>query len=108
MTSDPDEIRDQIHDTQERLSSDVEALTDKVSPPRMVRRRAKHARTAITSVKDKLMGSGTGTAATATDAVGTRASAARDSVGSAAAGARDSVSSAASSAADAAGSAPQM
>lgn len=108
MTTDPDQIRDDIRGTQDKLSSDVEALTDKVSPPRIVKRRATRARTAVTNIKDKLMGSAADTTSTATDIAGSRASAAKDRASSAAASAADSVSAAASSVADTAGAAPQL
>lgn len=108
MTTDPDQIRDEIRDTQDRLSSDVDALTEKVSPPRMVKRRTRRARTAITGLKDKLIGSAADTASTARDTAGARASTARDAAGSAAASAGTTISSAASSAADTVGSAPQL
>lgn len=108
MTTDPDQIRDEIRDTQDKLSSDVDALTEKVSPPRVVKRRARRARTAITGIKDKLIGSAADTAGTARDTAGARASAAKDAAGSAAASAGHSVSSAVSSAADTVGSAPQL
>ena len=39
MTSDPDEIRSNFEQTQHNLSADVDALTEKVSPPRIMERR---------------------------------------------------------------------
>jgi hypothetical protein len=108
MTTDPDQIRGEIRDTQDKLSSDVDALTEKVSPPRVVKRRTRRARTAITGIKDKLIGSAADTASTARDTAGARASAAKDAAGSAAASAGTTISSAASSAADTVGSAPQL
>jgi ElaB/YqjD/DUF883 family membrane-anchored ribosome-binding protein len=108
VTTDPDEIRQEIRDTQQRLSGDVDALADKVSPQRMVQRRAERARTAMTSVKDRLMGSTGDSAYTARDTVGAKAATAKDAVGSAVSGARDSMGSAASNAADALGSAPRL
>ena len=47
MTTDPDQIRSEIDQTQRELS-DVNALTDKLSPPRMVERRVRRTRMAMT------------------------------------------------------------
>jgi hypothetical protein len=88
MTSEPDQIRGEIQQTHRELSADVGALTEKLSPPRMVQRRVRRTRAAMTNAKDKIMGS---------TASRTPASAATDKVASAA-----------SSAADAASSAPEM
>ena len=97
MTSDPDQIRSEIEQTQRKMAADVDALTDKVSPPRIVERRVQQTRSAVTSVKDRIMGSTT-----------EHASNMSDTVGSSAASARDSLASTASSAADLASSAPQQ
>lgn len=95
MTSDPDEIRGNIEQTQKNLSADVDALAEKVSPSRIVERRVEQTRSAMTSVKDRIMGS----AAETTSAVSGTAS-------SAAASAKDTLAAKASSAADMASSAP--
>jgi gas vesicle protein len=97
MTSDPDQIRNNIEQTQLNLSADVNALSDKVSPPKIVGRRVQQTRSAVTNVKDKIMG---GTAEHTSNLSGT--------VSSSASSAKDTVSSTASSAADAVGSAPDM
>src|SRR5438552_2423981 len=57
MTSEPDQIRGEIQQTHRELSADVGALTEKLSPPRMVQRRARRTRAAMTNAKDKIMGS---------------------------------------------------
>jgi ElaB/YqjD/DUF883 family membrane-anchored ribosome-binding protein len=130
MTSDPDQIRSSIEQTQQNLSADVDALTDKISPPRMVQRRVQRSRAAMTNMKDKIMGSTsertsglggaasssassardavTGTASSARDAVAGTASSARDAVAGTASSARDAVTGTASSVADVAGSAPDL
>jgi hypothetical protein len=56
-SSDPDEIRRQIERTQRNISQDVDALTDKVTPGRIVERRLDRARDTATRLKDKVMGS---------------------------------------------------
>src|ERR1700753_1323821 len=97
MTSDPDQIRSDIERTQLNLGADVDALTDKVSPPRSVERRVQRTRSAMTSFKDRIMGGTSGHTSNLSDTVGSSASSAKDSVAGAA-----------SSAADAAGSAPDV
>jgi len=97
MTSDPDEIRGTIEQTQKNLSADVDALAGKVSPSRIVERRVEQTRSAMTSVKDRIMGS----AAETTSTVSGTAS-------SAAASAKDTLAAKASSAADMASSAPEQ
>jgi gas vesicle protein len=97
MTSDPDQIRGNIEQTQQSLSADVDALTEKVSPPKIMERRVQQTRSAMTNVKDRIMG---GTAEHTSNLSGT--------VSSSASSAKDTVASTASSAADAVGSAPDL
>jgi hypothetical protein len=113
MSTDPDQIRSEIDQTQRELSADVDALTEKLSPPRIVERRVQRTREAMTNVKDRIMGSTSDayqTAGSATSGVGesvsARASAVRDTAASAASSARDTAADAASSAADTVRSAP--
>jgi hypothetical protein len=54
MTRDPDEIREGIEQTQQELSADVDALTDKLSPQRVVHRQADRARAAMRIVKQNV------------------------------------------------------
>jgi hypothetical protein len=56
-SSDPDEIRRQIERTQANLGQGVDALTEKVTPGKIVERRVDRARDAATRLKDKVMGS---------------------------------------------------
>jgi uncharacterized protein YjbJ (UPF0337 family) len=90
-TTDPDQIRRQIEGTRRDLSADVNALTEKVSPSRMVSDRVDRARGAMTRMKDRIMGTAESATATMQDT---------------ASGAAGTVSSAASSTADAVASAP--
>ena len=90
MSTDPDQIRSEIDQTQRELSADVDALTEKVSPSRIAERRVRRTRTAMTNMKDRIMGSTSdayqtaGSAASGVgDSIGARASAARDTVRSA-------------------------
>ena len=59
MTSsdDPDQIRREIEHTQAHLSSDVNALTEKVTPSRIVARRVDRAKAAGRRLTDSVMGS---------------------------------------------------
>jgi gas vesicle protein len=56
-SSDPDQIRRDIERTQSTLSTDVDALTDKVSPSRIAQRRVDRVRGTANRWKDKVMGS---------------------------------------------------
>jgi cell division septum initiation protein DivIVA len=97
MTSDPDQIRENIEQTQQNLSADVDALTEKVSPAKIAERRVQRVRSAMTSVKEKIMGSGP-----------QQVSSLGGTVSSSASSAKDTVTATASSAADMAGSAPEL
>lgn len=59
MTSsdDPDRIRQEIERTQSHLSADVNALTEKVTPGRIVARRVDRAKAAGRRLTDRVMGS---------------------------------------------------
>jgi hypothetical protein len=114
MSTDPDQIRSEIDQTQRELSADVDALTEKLSPPRIVERRVRRTRTAMTNMKDRIMGSTSDAYQTAGSAspgvresVGDRASAARDTVAGTASSARETVADTASSAVDTVRSAPE-
>ncbi len=56
-TDDPDQIRREIERTQAHLSSDVNALTEKVTPGRIVARRVDRAKAAGRRLTDRVMGS---------------------------------------------------
>jgi hypothetical protein len=73
MSSDPNVIRQQIETTRGELSSDVNALTDRVSPRRMATRRAGRVRGRLNQIKDRVMG----TATQGREAAGQRATQAR-------------------------------
>jgi ElaB/YqjD/DUF883 family membrane-anchored ribosome-binding protein len=55
--SDPEQIKQDIESTRAQLSGDVNALTEKVSPGRIVGRKVQRTRNAVTSVKQRVMGS---------------------------------------------------
>jgi len=129
ISQDPDQIRRDIERTQTHLSTDVNALSEKVTPGRIVQRRVGRARAAVGRLKDRVMGSDptpsfyggaqggrlgqaassvADTASSAASSVAGTASSAASSVSDAASGAVSTVSDAASSAAAAVQEAPQV
>jgi gas vesicle protein len=81
-SDDPEVIRRDIEATRAELSRDVDALTEKVSPARVVERRVDKAKEAVGSVKEKVMGvhsgSTNGALGTATDKAASVASSVGD------------------------------
>src|SRR4051794_31087346 len=53
----PEEIRHEIDQTRNALGEEVDLLTEKVSPGRIMERRVGRARGAMTSIRDRVMGS---------------------------------------------------
>ena len=53
---DPEQIRDDIEQTQRDLSASVDALTAKLSPQRVVQDKVQRARTAMGSMKERVTG----------------------------------------------------
>ena len=102
MSTDPDQIRSEIDQTQREMSADVDALTEKLSPSRIVERRVRRTRTAMTNMKDRIMGS----TSDAYQTVGSAASGVGESAGTRVSAARDTVAGTASSAVDTVRSAP--
>ena len=104
MSTDPDQIRREIDQTQRELSADVDALTEKISPPRIAGRQVQRTRMAMTNMKEKIMGNTSDPYQTA----GSASSSVGETVSAKASAARDTAAGTASSAADAARSAPDM
>ena len=98
-TQDPDQIRDGIEQMQRELIADVEALTAKLSPQRIVHDQVQRARTAMGSMKERVTGGGAQKALADGGTAVPAAPAATGTVSSA----KGTVSSAASSAARTAG-----
>jgi ElaB/YqjD/DUF883 family membrane-anchored ribosome-binding protein len=88
MTTEPEQLRREIERTQRGLRTDVDALTEKVTPSRIVHRRVDRARHALTSARDTIMG----TASETTDRIGSTASTVTDNIASAASSAGEAVS----------------
>jgi gas vesicle protein len=91
-----DQLRQEIEQTRRELGTDVDALTEKVSPKRVVGRRVDKTKDALGGVKEKIMG----TASDATSSTGGGVSGAASSV-------QDGVQNAASTVSDTATSAAQ-
>jgi hypothetical protein len=98
---DPDQIRRDIERTQRDLSGDVDALTEKVTPRRVVERRVDRVRGRIAGLRDTVMGSGPSpspaerartTAGTATDRAGAAGSAISDAASTAGGAVSDAAS----------------
>jgi hypothetical protein len=99
MTQDPDQIRDGIEQTQRELSANVDALTTKLSPQRILRDQVQRARTAVGSMKERA----SATAAQKSTAAGGTAAQAVSTAKGTVSSAKGTVSSATSSAAKTAG-----
>ncbi|MFL6126368.1 DUF3618 domain-containing protein [Actinophytocola sp.] len=93
--NEPERLRRDIERTQRSLSTDVDLLAEKVTPGRIVHRRVNRARHALTTVRDRVMG----TAQSGASSAGDTMSAAGNRIGGAASSAASSVGDAASSAA---------
>jgi len=103
--SDPEEIRRQIELTQANISNDVDALTEKVTPKKIVERRVDRARDTATRLKDKVMGTHTSTHGGIQSAAGNVADRVSGTASSATASVQDAASSASATVQDAASSA---
>jgi len=89
MDEDPEQLKRDIEETRRNVGRDVDALTEKVSPGRVVGRRVDRARYGVHRFKEQVMGSA-------------------ESVGDTAGSAVSSVQDAGSKVGDAVGSAPDM
>ncbi|MBA2390380.1 MAG: DUF3618 domain-containing protein [Geodermatophilaceae bacterium] len=61
MGTDAEQLKREIEQTRQELSYDADALTEKVSPARIVDRRVGRAKNAMSSAKERVMGSATDT-----------------------------------------------
>ena len=72
MSQTPEEIRADIERTRNELGTDVDALADKVTPSKIVGRQTDKVRSAVGSVRDRVMGaadSASGSASSAGDSI---------------------------------------
>jgi ElaB/YqjD/DUF883 family membrane-anchored ribosome-binding protein len=80
MAQSPEELNQDIASTRERLSRDVDELSDRVSPARIVERRKEAARSRIGSIRDAVMGTAEDVRDRATSAGGSAGDSAGDAV----------------------------
>ena len=83
MTSDPDQIREQIEQTRVSLSEDVNTLADTVNPAHVAKRKAATAVAAVRGVKDKVMGTASQSVSSTTAAAEEKASAVQETISAA-------------------------
>src|SRR5687768_5310434 len=87
MSTDPDQIREEIRRTRDNLSADVDALAYKASPSRMLHERTDRVRGALRAARERVVGAASDagdTASNATSAIGEATSSAAESAGAAA------------------------
>src|SRR4051812_16842590 len=104
--SSPEQIQQQIERTRASLSSDVDRLSEKVSPKKVVGRRVDRVKGSARSAKEMVMGvsdSAGGAASNAGSSVASAASSAASSAGDAMSGAASSVAGSVKSTASSAG-----
>jgi hypothetical protein len=78
MAEEPDQIRDDIEVTRERLAHDVDRLADKTSPSRIVQRRWGGAKSRVRGLSDRVMGSAKGSGGVAKDHASSTADSVKD------------------------------
>lgn len=107
--SSPEQIQRDIEGTRQSLSADVDRLTEKVSPGRVVGRRVDRVKSTATSLKERVMGSmpDSDSLRSAGSTVGSTAGSGMSSATGAVSGAASSVGDAVSGIGSAAASAPQ-
>jgi hypothetical protein len=87
-----DQLRQEIEQTRRELGTDVDALTDKVSPKRVVERRVEGTKNAIGGLKERVMGTTSDVASSTGGAVSDAASSAQGGVHDAASTVSDTAS----------------
>ena len=79
MGQSPEELREEIERTRQDLSRDVDLINEKVSPGRIVQRRVDKTKSAVGSIRERVMG----TASSGTSAISDKASSAQSTVSNA-------------------------
>jgi hypothetical protein len=106
--STPQQIQQEIERTRASLSSDVDRLSEKVSPKRVVERRVDGIKGSARSMKEKVMGVSDSAAQTMSESMHAVGHSVGESAGSAASSVGDTVSDVASNVAQTAQQAPQQ
>ena len=83
MGQTPDELRDEIESAREDLGQTLGAIGDKVSPKQMARRRMERAKTGMSDLRDRVMGSAEEFSDSASSAVGSVGESGREAVAAA-------------------------
>ena len=78
MAEDPEELKRNIEQTRREVGRDVDALTEKVSPGRVVGRRVERARAGVHRLKEHVMGSADSVGGSVTDTAGSALSTVQD------------------------------
>jgi len=78
MAEDPEELKRNIEQTRREVGRDVDALTEKVSPGRVVGRRVERARAGVNRLKEHVMGSADSVGGSVTDTAGSALSTVQD------------------------------
>ena len=107
MGEESEQLRREIEETRRELGTDVDALTEKVSPKRVVERRVDKAKDAVGGLKEKVMGSSSNVTSSAGDGLSSATSSVGDAAGSAVGTVQSAAGSAASTVADTASSTAQ-
>lgn len=92
MGQSTEELSGDIEETRRSMSSNVDALQDRVSPAAIVERRKEAARGRARSVRDRVMGTAQGVRSSASDSVASTQESAHGAVGSVKDAAHDTVS----------------
>jgi gas vesicle protein len=95
-----DQLRQEIEQTRRELGTDVDALTDKVSPRRVVERRVDRTKNAIGGLKERVMGTTDDVTSSAWGTVSGAASSVQDTASGAASSVQQAASSMGGTAAD--------
>ncbi|TDX03117.1 DUF3618 domain-containing protein [Kribbella sp. VKM Ac-2566] len=78
MAEDPEELKRNIEQTRRNVGRDVDALTEKVSPGRVVGRRVERARGGVHRLKERVMGSEESVGGSVSDTAGSAVSTVQD------------------------------
>jgi hypothetical protein len=94
MGQSTEELREEIEQTRQSMTTDVDALQDRVSPSAIVERRKQAARSRMLGVRDKVMGTAHSAGTSASGTAGSAKDSAAGAVGSVKGTAHDTVSTA--------------
>jgi hypothetical protein len=107
MGADPDQLRRDVEYTRARMTTDVDALSEKVNPKQIVQRRVDRTRGRLGQIKEQVMGTASSSVSTAGQGISSAASGVGDAASSAASNVGGAASSAASTVGDAAAATTQ-